>query len=333
MTEKIRWGILAPGRIARKFATGLTYLADAEIAAVGARSRESVAAFAVEFDVARHHVGYQKLATDPDVDVVYVASPHTFHMEHALLCIDHGKAVLCEKPFTINAAQAKRVIDRARERGVFVMEAMWPRHLPLMAKVRELVADHVIGDIRMITGDFGFRTNFNPESRLFDPKLGGGSLLDVGVYPVSFASMLLGTPDRISSMAELGATGVDEQAAIILGYTGGAMAVILTAIRTRTPSETTIMGTDGMIRIHPPSWVATKLTIHREGQEPEDMAIPFAGNGYNYQAAETHACLRAGKLESDVIPLDETLSILETMDKIRSQWGLQYPMELDITDW
>ena len=327
MSNKIRWGILAPGRIARKFATGLTYLNDAEIAAVGARSAKSAAAFAADFNVARQHVGYENLAADPDVDVIYVASPHSLHMEHTLLCIDHGKAVLCEKPFTINTAQAKQVIDRAREREVFLMEAVWPRHLPLMAKVRAMVADGVIGDIRMITGDFGFRTNFDPQSRLFDPALGGGGLLDVGVYPVSFAAMLLGVPNRTATMAEIGATGVDEQATIILGYPSGALASILAAIRTRTPSEITIMGTDGLIRIPPPAWTSTKMTIQRAGQVPEEIVLPFEGNGYNYQAAEVHACLRAGKLESDVISLDETLSIMETLDKIRAQWGLTYPME------
>ena len=327
MPDKIRWGILAPGTIARKFAVGLQATPDAEIAAVGARSQESADRFGDEFHVPRRYAGYEKLAADPDVDVIYIASPHAFHMEQALLCLDHGKAVLCEKPFTINAAQAQAVIERARARKLFVMEAMWSRFIPLMAAMRKLVADGAIGDLRMVVADFGFRTRFNPQGRLFDPALGGGGLLDVGVYAVSFASMLLGAPDRIASLAEVGQTGVDEQGAAILGYAGGELAMIYTGVRTQTPLETTIMGSDGMIQIHNPSWAPTKMTVKRSGQSPELVEMPFAGSVYTFQIAEVQRCLRAGKLESDTMPLDETLSIMTTMDQIRAQWGVRYPME------
>jgi len=326
MTAKIRWGILAPGNISRKFATGLTALNDAEIFAVGARSQESVDRFASEFDVARQYVGYKKLVADPDVDAIYVSSPHPFHMEHALLCIEHGKPVLCEKPFAINAAQAKTIIDRAREKSVFVMEAMWSRYIPIIAEVRRMVSAGEIGEIRMISSDFGFRTNVNPQSRLFDPALGGGGLLDVGIYPLSFASMFLGKPNRIASMAEIGETGVDEQAAAILGYPSGAMSLISTGVRTQTPYEATIMGTDGWIRIHAPCWLSDKMTVTRGG-ESEEIEVPYEGNGYSYEAAEVARCLAEGKLESDIMPLDETLALMETMDEIRAQWGLKYPME------
>lgn len=326
MTSKTRWGILAPGNISRKFATGLTALNDAEIFAVGARSQESAAKFASEFDVARQYVGYEKLVADPDVDAIYVSSPHPFHMEHALLCIDHGKPVLVEKPFAINAAQAKIIIDRAREKGVFIMEAMWSRYIPLMLEVKRMVSAGEIGEIRMISSDFGFRTNVNPQGRLFDPAMGGGGLLDVGIYPLSFASMILGKPDRISSMAEIGETGIDEQAAAILGYPSGAMSLISTGVRTQTPGETTIMGTDGRIRIHAPCWIPDKMTVTRGG-ETEEIEIPYEGNGYNYEAAEVARCIAAGKLESDAMPHAETLELMETMDEIRGQWGLKYPME------
>ena len=327
MTEKIRWGILGPGRIARKFATGLQSCEDAELFAVGSRSLENANRFGDEFGVPQRHGSYQALASDPDVDVIYIATPHPFHMQNALLCLDHGKAVLCEKPFTINATQAEKVIATAREKQIFLMEAMWSRFLPLWSQVRQMVADGVIGDIRMITGDFGFRAGFDPESRVFNPALGGGGLLDVGIYPLSLASMLLGTPDRITSMAEIGETGVDEQAAAILGYPGGQLAMIHTAVRTDTLHEITIMGTDGHIRVHDPSWVPTKMTLTLAGKDAKEIEVPFEGNGYNYQANEVMRCMRDNHLESQIMPLDETLAIMQIMDEIREQWGMKYPME------
>lgn len=327
MSDKIRWGILAPGKIAQKFAAGLQLTADAEIAAVGARSHASANSFGDEFNVPRRHVGYEALAADPNVDVIYVASPHSLHMEHALLCLEHNKPVLCEKPFTINAQQAKVVVNRARERNVFLMEAMWSRFIPLLAEVRKMVTEGAIGDVRMVVADFGFRTQFDPTSRLFDPALGGGGLLDVGVYAVSFTSLLLGAPDRVSGLAEIGETRVDEQGAAVLGYPGGELAIIYTGVRTKTPLETTIMGTDGMIQIHSPSWAATRMTVKRANREAEMVEISYGENVYTNQANEVHRCLRAGLLESDAMPLDETLSIMETMDKIRTHWGIRYPME------
>jgi dihydrodiol dehydrogenase / D-xylose 1-dehydrogenase (NADP) len=327
MPEKLRWGILATGSIAHKFATGLTALDDAEAIAVGSRSIEGANKFGDEFNIPKRHDSYEALAADPDVDAIYIATPHSFHKENMLLCLDNGKAVLCEKPFTINAREAGEAIDFARARGVFLMEAMWTRYLPLMVEVRRMVAEGMIGDLRMITGDFGYRAGFNAERRTFNPALGGGALLDVGIYPLSLASMLLGKPDRIASMAELGETGVDEQSAMILGYEGGQLAVLHSAVRTSSPHDAVIMGTDGLIRIHPPFWVPTTMTLQRSGKDPEEIVIPFEGNGYNYEADEVHRCLKAGKLESDVMPLDETLSLMETMDDLRAQWGMVYPMD------
>lgn len=327
MADSLHWGILATGSIAHKFATGISALDDAEIAAVGSRSLESANRFGDEFDIPKRHDSYEALAADPDVDAIYIATPHSLHKENMLLCLDAGKAVLCEKPFTINAVEAKEVIGFARGRGVFLMEAMWTRYLPLVVELRRMLAEGIIGEVRMITGDFGYRAGFNAESRTFNPALGGGALLDVGIYPLSFASMILGTPTRIVSMAELGETGVDEQAAMILGYDGGQLAMSHTAIRTSTVHESVIMGTDGLIRIHSPSWAPTKMTVKRSGKDVEEVYIPFEGNGYNYEADEVHRCLRAGVLESDVMPLDETLSLMQTMDDIRAQWGMKYPME------
>jgi predicted dehydrogenase len=326
-TGKIRWGILGTGNIARQFAGGLAIVPEAELVAVGSRSQATADAFADKFNVPHRHSTYTGLAQDAEVDVVYVATPHSLHRENSLSCLQAGKAILCEKPFAINAAEAEEVITLAREKQLFLMEAMWTRLLPLMVQVRQLLAGSVIGDVRMVVADFGFRTQFNPQSRLFDANLGGGALLDVGVYPVSLASMVFGPPTRIASLAHLGTTGVDEQAAVILGYDKGQLAVLTMAIRTTTPQETLLIGTQGQIKIHSPWWYPTRLTLTLQDREDEVMAIPYQGNGYNYEAIEVMNCLYAGKLESDVMPLDETLSIMRTMDQIRSQWGLKYPME------
>lgn len=326
--SSIRWGILSTGRIAGVFAEALQSLDDARLVAVGSRDADSAAAFGDRFNIPRRYASYEELAADPDVDIIYVATPHALHAENCLLCLRHGKAVLCEKPFTINARQAAEVIAVARERGIFLMEAMWTRFLPAIVRLRELLAAGAIGEVRMIASDFGFRASVDPRSRLFDPALGGGSLLDVGVYPVSLTSMIFGgEPERIATLAHFGSTGVDEEAAMILGYSGGRMAMLWSAIRTETPHETTIMGADGMIRVHPQWWRARTLTLIRSGHADEVIDAPYSGNGYQYEAIEAMRCLRAGLTESPVMPLDETLGIMRTMDAIRRQWGLAYPME------
>ena len=323
---KIRWGILGTGNIAKQFARGLAVLPDADLAAVGSRALAGADGFGDEFDVPRRHPSYAALAGDPDVDAIYVATPHTLHCENSLLCLQAGKAVLCEKPFTVNAGEAEQVIDLAREKGLFLMEAMWTRFLPAMVKVRQLLAEGAIGEVGMLAADFGFRASFDPQSRLFDPHLGGGALLDVGVYPISLASMVFGTPSRISSMAHLGQTGVDEQAAMIFGYDQDRMAVLTAATRTNTPHEAILNGSEGRIRIDSPWWKPVALTLSVQGED-RVLDLPFEGNGYNYEAVEVMDCMRGGKTESDVMPLDETLSIMQTMDRIRAQWGLRYPME------
>jgi predicted dehydrogenase len=296
--------------------------------AVGSRSQAGADAFADQFEVPQRHSSYEALAADPEVDVVYIATPHAFHQEHSLLCLNHGKAVLCEKPFTINAAEAKVVVQTARSQGLFLMEAMWSRFFPLMGKIRQLLNEGVIGQVQQLTADFGFRGRVNPESRLYKPALGGGALLDVGVYAVSLASMIYGgPPSRIASFAALGETGVDENDAIIFAYPAGQMALISTSLRTTTSQEAVIMGTEGRLKIHSQWWVPKSITLTRFGQGNEVIEMPFEGNGYNYEAREVMRCMREGRSESDVMPLDETLSIMRTMDEMRAQWGLKYPME------
>jgi len=327
VTEPIRWGILGTGNIAHQFARGLADTPDATLVAVGSRSIDTANTFADEFDVERRHPTYEELADDDGVDAVYVSTPHPFHRDNSILLLEHGKAVICEKPFTINAGDAKAVIDVARQRDVFLMEAMWTRYLPAVVRARELIAEGAIGDVRLVQADFGFRAGINPEGRLFNLALGGGALLDVGIYVISMASMILGPrPSRVASTTQIGETGVDEQSAFLLQYPGGELAVLSCAVRTGTAVEARVFGTEGSILLHGPFFKCGALTVKRGGEE-EHIDLPLEGNGYNYEAAEVGRCLRAGLKESDVMPLDETLSLMELMDSIRAQWGLSYPME------
>jgi len=324
--QPLRWGILGCGSIAGKFAEGLQSVPGARLVAVASRSQDKANEFADKFGAPRRHASYEALAQDPEVDAVYVATPHPLHAENSILCLNAGKAVLCEKPFTVNAQQAQRVIDAARTRKVFVMEGMWSRFFPLMGRVRELAQSGAIGDVRMVQADFGFRTDVNPQGRLFNPALGGGGLLDVGIYVLSLASMLLGTPTQITGVAQMGTTGVDEQAALALLYGEGRIASLTTGIRTNTPHEAHVLGTDGLIKLHAPWWKLAKITVTVGGKD-EVMDEPFEGNGMNYEAAHVAECLAAGKTESDIMPLSETLELAKTMDTLRAQWGLRYPME------
>src|SRR5688572_13717091 len=266
---KTRWGILGTGNIASQFARGLAELDDAELVAVGSRTAESAETFGERFSVPHRHGSYAALANDPDVDAVYVATPHPLHHDNTIMCLEAGKAVLCEKPFAINAGQAQAMIATARERGLFLMEAMWTRFLPHMVRLRELLAAGVIGEVRMLQVDFGFRTSFNPKSRLFDPALGGGALLDVGIYTTSLTSMIFGTPERVTGMAHLGETGVDEQSAMLFGYSGGRLALVSQAIRTNSPHEALLLGTTGKIRVHSSWWKATTITLSVDGRPDE----------------------------------------------------------------
>ena len=327
MADTFNWGILGTGNIAKKFAEGLTAIDDAKLVAVGSRSQEGADAFGEQFDVPNRHASYEALADDKDVDAIYVATPHPMHKPATMMCIDAGKPVLCEKPFTINAADAREVIKHARGKGVYVMEAMWSRFFPVACDVRQWIADGKIGDVLFVTADFGFRAGFNPKGRLFAPELGGGALLDVGVYAVSFASMIYGTqPTKITSMAELGETKVDEHAAMLFGYADGAMAALRTSIRVSTTMRAQIEGTEGKIDIPPLFWRPESATLTAGGTTIVSEHAP-EGNGWNYEAAAVMEDVRAGKTENDIMPLDETIAIMETMDKLRADWGVKYPME------
>lgn len=326
--KKIRWGIIGTGNIANSFAEGLASAENAEITAVASRTLAAADSFGDKYGIAGRCIGAAQLAGRSDVDAVYVATPHPMHKQDTLDCIAGGKAVLCEKPFSMNAAEASAMIKAARKKKVFLMEAMWTNFFPAMQRVREIIASGSIGEVRLVQSNFCFRAGFNPESRLFSPALGGGALLDVGIYNVSLARMVFGKkPSRISSMAELGSTGVDEQSAVIMGYDGGAMAVLTCAVRTGTGHEAAIYGTEGHIKIPHMFWRPQRIIL-AAGAEPErEISFELKGNGYNYEADHVGTCLRKGLLESSVVPLAVTLENMQTLDLCRRQWKLVYPME------
>jgi predicted dehydrogenase len=327
MAMNVNWGILGTGTIAGKFAAGLGTSAGSRLLAVGSRAESSAEEFGECFGVPRRYDGYERLVADPDVDVVYIGSPHVFHYEHSMLALQAGKAVLCEKPFTINTAEAGELIREARQRGLFLMEAMWTRFFPLMLELRDMIADGAIGELDTLIADFGIRRSLETSERLFRLELGGGALLDLGVYLVSLASMFFGEPERVTSLAELGESGVDERTSIILGFPGGAQASLYCSIRTETPKGAFIIGDTGRIHIHPYFHRPDRMSLTEPDGTETLIERPIEGNGMNYEADEVARCLRAGLTESPVMPLDESLAIMRTLDEIRKPWGLRYPAD------
>ncbi|HIA47616.1 MAG TPA: Gfo/Idh/MocA family oxidoreductase [Candidatus Hydrogenedentes bacterium] len=327
MAVKTLWGILGTGNIASKFATALNSMDDAELAGVGSRAQESADAFGDRFGVARRYDSYERLAADPDIDLVYISTPHDCHKENAILCFEAGKGVLCEKPFTINRGEAEEVTAAASKAGVFLMEAMWMRYIPAVQQAMRWIREGAIGDARMVQASFGFRVD-EVEGRLFDPAAGGGSLLDVGIYPITLAHLAFGrAPDRIESIPYLGHNGVDEQAAILFGYEGGGVALLGSAVRTKTPLDGTIMGTEGMITLHDTFWNASRVSLTLNDQKPQTVELPLDCNGYEYEAREAQRCFHEGLLESPLMTHATTLEVMKIMDWIRADWGLKYPME------
>jgi len=328
MTERINWGILGTGRIATKFAQGLGSAPRARLLAVGSRAETSAREFARRFDVPRPYASYEALVADPNLDVIYISSPHALHFEHTLLALQAGKPVLCEKPFTLNESEARRLVEEARQRDLFLMEGMWTRFFPLMDSLQTLLSEGALGELQMLAADLGIRRTIESRERLFRPDLGGGALLDVGVYPVSFASLLFGEPERIASMAQFGTYGVDERAGVVLGYPGGELVSLYMAIRTETPKEAILLGTQGMIRIHANFVIPTRMTVSIQGKPEYLIEEHMVGNGMHHEAEEVMRCIEQGRRESERMPLDESVAVMRTLDRIREQWDFRYPSEL-----
>lgn len=350
--RKTRWGILGTGSIAALFAEDLGRLSGAELAAIGSRSQATADAFARSFGVTRAHGSYRALVEDQDVDVIYVATPNSSHMEHCLLALEHGKPVLCEKPFALSADDARAVVELARRKRLFCMEGMWMRFAPLMREVLRRVREGEIGEVRMVAASLGFATAYDPTHRLFDLHKGGGALLDLGVYPLSFVSQLLGRQRALSAYASWTESGVDEQTSVLLEFASGAQATITASLRCRMPNEATIVGTRGTVRIEAPLYCPESATFVRSESPKVLMDVPKRrrsllklrqhpllrdlrervkgardrrvltmrriGNGYAHEALEVMRCLALGECESSIMPLHETLDMMQTLDEVRS---------------
>jgi predicted dehydrogenase len=325
MTPPIRWGILSTGSIAASFVEDLRLLPDAEVAAVGSRTDEAAAAFAATHDIPRSYGSWQALADDPDVDVIYVATPHSGHLDATMVCLEAGKATLTEKPIALDVPQTEAMVEAARSRGVFLMEAMWTRCFPAVHRIAGLIGDGAIGRVVSVHADFGVAGPFEPDHRMRNPALGGGALLDLGVYPVTFAQLFLGAPDEISAWASLTPEGVDASTAMIFGYASGAMAALTCSMDGDSGAHAVITGTDGRIEVMPPFFIPAGFTLHRRGADPEVFELAVPGHGYHYEADEVQRCLREGLTESPVVPLSETLTVMSTLDAVRAKIGVSYP--------
>ncbi|HSN07045.1 MAG TPA: Gfo/Idh/MocA family oxidoreductase [Candidatus Angelobacter sp.] len=325
MSDVVRWGVIGTGGIASMFVRDLELLPGHRTVAVGSRSAQSADAFGDRHAIAHRHASYADLAADPDVDAVYVATPHPGHRDAALVAIGGGKAVLVEKPFTMDAAEARSLVAAARDRGTFLMEAMWTRFLPHMAAVRDILASGRLGEIVLVTADHGQWFAEDAAFRLFAPHLGGGALLDLGVYPVSFASMVLGAPSSVHAVSDPSFTPVDAQTSMVLRYAGGAHASLTTTLRASTPCLASVSGTEGRLEIMSTFYRPAPFRVVMRDGTVEEHDIPVAGHGMRFEAAEVSRCLTEGLPESPLMPLDETVAVMETLDEVRRQIGLEYP--------
>jgi predicted dehydrogenase len=365
----IRWGIWGTGALAHSAADDLRLVSGTVPHGVASRTVERARSFAAQHRIAHFYSGLQALLDDPEIDVVYVASPNHCHLEDSLSCIQAGKAVLCEKPFALDLQQAQRIVDAARQRKVFCMEAMWTRFVPAVIEAKRCIDAGVIGSVRLIQGNFAYPVPAGAEARFFDRELGGGAMLDRGVYLISLAQHLLGIPQSMSGTAYLGSTGVDEQSGYQLAYAGGALADLAASLRVRGTNEVWIFGDGGLLRLCEPFYRAHRLVLKQyarqqavvgEGSRPNSTgagkilasvrqslaaksllrrfsplrqfvnrghvrSFPFAGNGYQFQFTEVSRCLREQRYESTIMPLDDSLAVMRTMDALRAQWCPAHP--------
>ena len=331
----VRWGILATGKIANSVARDLALLDECEMVAVAARRQESADAFAARHGIATAYGDYRALVEDPDVDVVYVATPHSLHRRHVELAFEAGKPVLCEKAFTLNARDAEHLVGLSRDKNLFLMEAMWMRCNPLVRRVQRLVASGALGEVQQVRADLGFVVDKPPTDRLLDPALGGGALLDMGIYPLTLAQLFLGQPSTVAAAATLSEVGMDLNLALSLGYDSGAVASLTSSMTSWSPRTASVATERGRLDFPSPfhnpgtvAWTAYDTDPDFGGPAAaQELHEESLGTGYTNEALEVVRCLRAGETESPLVPLDDTVAMMRLMDRIREQVGVRYPGE------
>ena len=325
MNKKYKWGILAPGKMSAKFTLGLKLLDNAELYAVGSRDKSRAEQFAIDYGYKKFYGSYEGLVSDPDVDIVYIASPHSHHYEHTMLCLKHKKAVICEKAFALNSREVEDMINEATKQKVFLMEALWPPFQPIYLKTKELLDSGKPGKIVHLNASFSFQPPFDPDERLFNLSLGGGSLLDIGIYPVIDALYFIGVPSDIIAKASFSETGSEDSISIIFGYKDGRMATLYSSFRTSGNIGVDLLCENGNLYFSRARDMSQRLKVELNGKENVEYSLLPDGMGYQFEAIEVMKCLDAGKLQSGVVPHSFSLDLMNTLDRIRKAAGIVYP--------
>ncbi|MEO8414629.1 MAG: Gfo/Idh/MocA family oxidoreductase [Ginsengibacter sp.] len=324
MSKKYRWGILGAGRIAEKFCTALSFVEQSEVYAIASRDRDKAKAYSSKFNASNVYNKYDDLVKDENVDIIYIATPHAFHYEQTMACLQNKKAVLCEKPLSLRYRDTKEMIRVANENEVFLMEGMWTASMPFIEKIRSIINDNIIGEPKYVSADFGFLAPKEMGSRLYNKSLGGGSMLDIGIYPLFLATLLFGEPTMLKVISKLSATGIDEYANIVLQYANGETAHLLSSITFNTAIEAEIIGTMGSIKIKNPWFKATDFSVHLNDGSSQYVTMPHVSNGFEHEIIEVMYCLDNGLLQSDRMPLHLTLSVSKIMEEILRQADVVY---------
>jgi predicted dehydrogenase len=322
--SSVRWGIVGPGRIAENVMGDFAYVPDAEVVAVASRSADRAQAFAHKHGIGRAYGSYRELIADPDVDVLYIATPHPQHLAIGVAAARAGKSLLVEKAFTATLAGAQTLVEEVRANRVFAMEAMWTRFQPAVVKARELLADGAIGEVRSAQVDLGVVRDFDPADRVFAYELGGGAMLDLAVYLVSFAQMVLGTPTSVSVRGSLEPSGVDAAASLLLGFPEGRTATLMCSLHSPMPGHARVFGSTGWIDVLPRFHHPRSIVLHRQGAEPEQFDRPPIGEGYAHELIEVTESVAAGRTESAIMPLDDTLAVQRVLDEALGLLGIRF---------
>jgi len=320
--KQYNWGILAPGKMAAKFTRGLKLLGNAELAAVGSRDTARAAYFAKAYGFRRFYGSYEELAADPEIDIIYIASPHSFHFEHTMLCLRNGKAVICEKAFALNSHEVETMIEEANKQKLFLMEALWPPFQPVYRKARDIMESGIMGKVVHMSCRFSFQPPYDPADRKFNVDLGGGSLLDIGIYPVIDVLTFMGVPDEVISRATFAPSGSEDSITVIFGYKGGQMANLYSSFRTTAGIGSDIYCEKGNLSFSRGRDMSQRLIISLHGRESEEISLIPEGMGYHFEAIEAMNCLEDGRIQSDIVPHSFSLDLIRTLDRIRESAGI-----------